>query len=396
MSKKWKIFFKILYYLFAFAVGLFLILAVPSAKKDELSFRYLNDFVENEEFVKAVDMLSYAYNATEISNEKLDKNAGLIIFEELSTLDQTVEEVTTTIMDNSYLCIIYNLEKLSFYGNDENKTILKINGNPVEILTHDYNGDGTNDSVPSLINSTYICFSVHQTEYEKFDSVELLDKDGNVYLIKENINLTFESDFFTISKGFVEKYTAALVDKVFDKNEDTALRTEFDTIHTLNQNYQLIDSYGTSTKIYEDASKESFIFVLTFFIWALVLGDCLVGKRYIWNLLKKIFGKIKPKKAKSNEAIGTNFFSMVTFKANIFDEFTKDVILSYESLIDKQYNFKVIIGKNSEYLVKQRVHSGKYKLINVECTDCEVLNLSDEIEVKGYTMLIEFNIQNKK
>lgn len=394
MSKGWKIFFKILYFFFAFGVGIFLILVVPPAKRDELSFKYLNNYVENKEFVKAVDLLSYVYNADDISNDTFENNSGLVIFEGLSIYTETVEEKTTSVLNNSYVGIIYNLDKLSFYGND-NKSILKINDKNVEILLYDYDGDGTLDSVPSLINSTYLCFTVNKEEFTEFNSIELVQKDGETYLKKENLGLTFESDFFTAVENYVTKYNFDLEDNVFSTSEELELLAEFDNVHKLNSNYQMLGTYKTAEKVFDEANIEAFWFLFGFIIWAWILGDCLVGKRYTFQLIKTIFlkikSKIKPSKV-NNEAIGSNFFSLVTFKAELCEGFDKDIIISYECPSDKQYNFKVIVGKNDNYLIKQRVRGGKYRLTKVECAEYQVSNLPEEIEVKGYTMLIEFNI----
>ena len=399
MSKGWKIFFKILYFLVAFGVGVFLVLVVPPAKRDEISYKYLNSYIENKEFVKAVDLISYVYHTNEVAKEEFSNNSGIIIFEGLSTYTETVDEKTTTVMNDAYICIIYNVDRLAFHGND-NKSVLRINGKDIEIVSYDFDGDEKLDSVPSLVSSNYVCYSVNKTEFSKFDSIELIQKDGSTYLKKENIGLTFESDFFTTVSTFVEKYNLGLVDNRFDETENKELYDEYNKIHTLNNNYQLVDSFKTSEKVKDEAGSETFWFLFVFLIWVIILGDCLVGKRYIFQfikfLYKKIKEKIKPKTAQRNEAISNNFYSLVTFKANICEGFDKDIIISYQCLDDKQYSFKVIIGKNNEYMIKQRIHGGKYKLINVECSDYEVLNLPEEIEIKGYTVLIEFNIQNKK
>lgn len=399
MSKGWKIFFKILYFLVAFGVGVFLILVVPSAKQDEIAYKYLNNYIENKEFVKAVDLISYVYHTNHVSQEEFDNESGIIIFEGLSTYTETKDDQTTTVMNDAYICIIYNVDRLAFHGND-NKSILRVNGVDIDIVSYDFDGDEKLDSVPSLVSSNYVCYTVNKTEFSEFNSIELIQKDGSSYLKKENIGLTYESDFFETLSDFVEKYNLGLADNKFNETEDKELYEEYNRIHELNNNYQIVDSFKTSEKVYAEANVETFWFLFLFLIWVIILGDCLVGKRYIFRfvkfLYKKIKEKIQSKKPVRNEALSNNFYSLVTFKANVCEGFNKDVIISYQCSDDKQYNFKVIIGKNDEYIVKQRIHGGKYKLVNVECVEHEVLNLPEEVEIKGYTMLIEFNIQNKK
>lgn len=400
MSKGWKIFFKILYYVIAFSVGLFLVVVYPSAKKDELSFVYINNYVENKEFEKAVDLLSYVYNKEEIYTNKVATDSGIVIFETLSLYEKELEDKTKTVeINESYLCLIYDLTKLQFYGN-ENKTVIKVNDTEIKILSHDYNGDGVVDSVPSLINSTYICFNIDKLAYSNVDTIELIDKDGNSVFKLEELELEYNSDFFTAAQTFITKYNEAYTDGAFSDEENNLLLSEYDKIHKLNNNYQMIDTYKTSEKVFDEAMKDSVWFILIFFIWVFILGDCLVGKRHIFKFIKFIFfkikNKIKPSVSKKDEAVSNNFFGLVTFKADICEGFDKDVIIAYECLDNKQCNFKVIINKTNDFIVKQRVHGGKYRLSKIECPDYEVLNLPEEIEVKGYTMLIKFNITNKK
>lgn len=400
MSKKWKIFFKFLYLFFVLTIGLFLILVYPSSKKDELSFVYLNNYIENKEFDKAVDLLSYVYNKNSIQNEKVTDESGIVIFEGLSLFEQTLEnDKKTVVMNEAYICIIYDLDKLQFYGN-ENKTALKVNDGIIEILSHDRDGDGVVDSVPSLVNSNYITFTIDKCAFDEVETIELVDKDGNIYFKKINMNLNFTSEFFTATKNFIEEYNKAYKDDKFSEEENTLLYSEYEKIHKANSDYQMIDHYSTSEKVFKDATKETILFMLTYFIWVYILGDCLVGKRYIFSFIKFLFRKIKDKikteKEEPEIEVGNNFYSLVTFEATVCEGFEKDIIISYESLTDKQNNFKVIINKKDDYLLKQRVRSGKYQLFKVECADYEVQELPSEIEIKGYTMLIKFYIQNKK
>lgn len=399
MSNKWKIFFKILYIVITLGVAVFLILVYPNAREDELRFIYLSDYIENKEFDKAVDMLSYIYNKEEVYNEKVTTNSGLVMYEGISLYEKTNKDETKSyIMNEAYICIVYDLEKLQFYGN-ENKTVIKVNNQEIKIVTHDYDGDGTDDSVPSLINNHYICFTIDKNAFEEVSTIELLDKDGLSVFKLENLNYDYDAEFFTAVQTFLSYCNSAYADEIFSKEENEQLKSEGAKILELNSNYQIIDTYGTShITISNEVTKDSILFVLGFLVWVYILGDCLVGKRYIFGFIKRIFFKIKDKvkpKTAQEEALSANFFSLVTFEADICEGFDKDVIIAYECLDNKQCNFKVIINRTNDFIVKQRVHGGKYRLSKVECPDYEVLNLPEEIEVKGYTMLIKFNITNK-
>lgn len=407
MSKKWRIFFKVLYYFLTFSLGIFIAIVLPNANRDAVTYEFLDKYIENGEYVKAVDLLGGLYNKNEIIKENLGENKGeLIVFETNSFLEQVIEDdennaneekETKRIINSSYVCIIRGLERNWFESKDKNESKILVNGEKIEILQVDLDENGSLDTIATLINSNYICFSIDKSNFPNgANSIELIKADGTSHFELKNLNLDFNTDFFVKTKTFIDKYNLFYEDNDFSKEEDLELENIFKQINKENANYQKSGTYSLK-EINEEVIRKSIIFVVIYFVWVYILGDCLVGKRYIFRffkfIYKKIKNKIKPKEKDEPLALGNNFYSSVTFEIMNCEELQSDVIVSYQHETNKDYNFKCIITKKDNFKKKERIHSGTYKLVNVECKGYEVIELPEKIEIKGYTMNIKFSIK---
>lgn len=398
MKKKWRIFLGIIYYVFTFSLGIMIAVVLPTINRDIIMYEYLDDYIESGDYVKAIDLLGGIYNKESVLED--DKN-NVAIFETNSLLKikeiKDEIEVEKTIINASYVCIITNLQREWFELEDEDKNLSKIliNGkDKIEILQTDLDEDGKLDTIATLIDSNYICFSIDQTYFENINSMELVNAKGESLIKLENLNFDFNSNFFNETKQFRDKYNLFYEDKNFSKEENIELEKVFDDINTKNPNYQTSGTYSLK-EISEKANKDSIVFVLIYFVWIYILGDCIVGPRYIFKFVKFIYSKIKKKDSSEKEelALGNNFYSSVTFESEQKEGIEQDIIISYEHEKNRDYNFKVIINKQKEYKSKERIHGGIYKLTSVESQNVKVMNLPEKLEVKGYTMNVIFKIQ---
>ena len=408
MSKKWRIFFKVLYYFLTFSLGVFIAIVLPNANRDAVTYEFLDNYIENGEYVKAIDLLGGLYNKNEIIKENLGENNGeLIVFEMNSFLEQTIENETNEdveeketkrIINASYVCIIRGLERGWFESKDKNESKILINEDKkIDILQVDLDENGELDSIATLINSNYICFSIDESKFpEGANSIKLIRADGTSHFELKNLKLDFDSDFFKKTQTFIEKYNLFNEDNKFSKEEDLELESIFNQINKEDANYQKSGTYSLK-EINDEAVRKSIIFVIIYFVWVYILGDCLVGKRYIFRffkfLFKKIKNKIKPEEKNEPLALGNNFYSSVTFEITNCEELESDIIVSYEHETNKDYNFKCIITKKDNFKKKERIHGGTYKLVKVECKGYEIVDLPEKIEIKGYTMNIKFSIK---
>jgi len=395
----------VLYYVLTFSLGIFIAIVLPTINRDIVTYEFFDKYIEEKEYVKAVDLLGGLYN-TEVVY-RADGENEVIIFETASRLqkEETIneEKVKIDTFNASYVCIVRGLKREWFENTDEENNFSKVllDGQPIDILQTDLDEDGANDTIATLIDSDYICFSIDETLFSEVNSIELIKFDGSSVLKITELNLKFTSNFYIEIEDFVKKWNKLFEDGKFSTEESAELEKEYIRINEKNDKYQRSGTYSID-EITKEANKDSIIFVLIYFICIYILGDCLVGQRYIFQffrfLYRKIRNKIKPEKENEPLALGNNFYCSVTFEATICDDFDKDIIISYEHTSNNAYNFKTIITKGTEYKKVERVHGGVYKLANIECPNCIISDLPNEVDIKGYKKEIKFiiNKENEK
>lgn len=396
MKKKWwQVVLKILYYGFTFTLGILIALVLPGINYEILTYESFNKYVETKEFKYALDLLGGIYNEEMLYQVDLSNGSTILFFETVSIYDEKNDEgnIEKSTFNESYSCFILNVTASDFVGKNNKSKILINDKYDINIL-HDSDGDGKNDSVSTLISSNFIYFTIDKTYVNKIENIKVLNIDGDVFYTI-NKTLEYSSDFFLTTQNFIKMYNEYLVDG-FTEEESNELESEFyNKINKTNEMYKLSGSYVIDG-LKKEANKEATIFVLIYFVWIYILGDFLVGKRYIWKFIlfvsRKIKGKINKNKQKEVE-LSENFYSTINFKAKVFDDYESDIILSYEHQDNKDFNFKVILTKTKDFSNKARVHSGLYKLKDVSCNGKEVENLSEQLDVKGFFVDVSFEIK---
>lgn len=408
MKKKWRVFFFVLYFLITFVLGFFIAIILPGVNFDILQYEKMNSYVETKQFVNAMDLIGGLYNEEKHFIDEFDDDSGLIIFEANSFYMQTNEDETKTqLINNSYVCFLYGIDDVNRFSHESlNVSRIRFNENEESsVVLSKYYEELKKYTIETLINSNYICFSVDQLFCEEKNiaevgKIEVFDANGNKYYeIEFEDNLTFKSDYFNSTRTFVEKYNEFFVDKNFNEQENIELENIYNSIKENNTHYTKSGTYVYG-EIRKEANREAAIFVLIYFIWIYILGDFLVGPRYILRFLTFIFGKIKTKKVQpENETVdlslGFGFISTISIEVKTPEDFNGDIIVEYEHTVNPEYNFKTSITRAVEYKKKERVHGGSYKLVSVECLGFEVVNLPEVLEVKGYTMKLSFEIKHK-
>lgn len=400
MKKKWKIFFAILYYVLTFSLGVFIAIALPTANRDIQRYKFINQYIDNGELYKAVDLMCEIYNKDTIYENKENE---VYVFETMfptTVLVEGTENETKTVYDASYVFIIRNLQREWFEKNSDNLSIVKINGDKkINILNSDLDGDGNFDTIASLIDSHYICFSVNKLKFDNVSSMELVNMYGETIFKITDLTLNYSSEFFNEGQSFITKYNEFNSDGKISTEENQELENIYKQLNEKNNNYQKIGSYSLD-EINDIAIRDSVSFVLIYFIWVYILGDFIVGKRYIWRfikwLFKKIKNKIKPEKEKEEPlALGKNFFSLVTFEIETPEDFAESVVINYEHEENSAYNFKCVITKGSNYSKQERIHGGVYKLTSTECDGYVIIDLPEQLEVKGYKKTVSFVVRKE-
>ena len=292
MSKGWRIFFKVLYYVLTFSLGTFIAIVLPTVNRDIVTYEFFDKFIEEKEYVKAIDLLGGLYNTEAVY--RVDGENEVIIFETASRVQKEEiideEKVKIDTFNASYVCIIRGLNREWFENDDEEKNQSKIflDDKPVEILQTDLDGDGKNDTIATLIDSDYICFSIDEILYSEVNTIELIKADGNSLLKLTDLNLNFTSSFHLEVEEFIKQYNLLSEDGEFSVEDDAKLLEEYLRINKANTNYQRSGTYSED-KIKNEANKDSIIFVLVYFICIYILGDCLVGQRYIFQFFRFLY-----------------------------------------------------------------------------------------------------------
>ena len=420
MKKKWRIFFFVIYFLFTFVLGFFIALVLPQVNYNILKYEKLNEYIETQQFVNAMDLVGGLYNKEPIFHEKYDEDSGIIIFEANSFYVKTIKDVendiTTEIqyINNSYICFLYGIdEKEKFNHESLNVSRVVINSNEaLSIELDSYYELLEMYTVNTLINSNYIYIPIDEifcTE-NNLDSkgiykIEIYDANNIIYKsVNLEANLNFNSEYFKETEKFVDIYNQLFVLKGPESEKTESEKNEQleNTFKEINEKYPSCIKSGSfvHSDIKKEADKESTIFVLIYFIWVYILGDFLVGPRYILRFLTFLFRKIVPKKVKTKEetvepTLGFGFISTLNIEVKVPEGLQEDIVVEYEHSVNPDYNFKTVITRTVDYKKKERVHGGSYKLVSATCHGFEVVNLPEKLEVKGYAMKLSFEIKHE-
>lgn len=416
MKKKWKIFFKILYYVVTFALGFFLAIVIPEANEEIVRVEYLNNYIETGEYKKAIDLLGGIYNEKELLNKKCfeDPNSktGLIIFETALIYEYTEktdinnpesDEITKSLFNESYACILYDVDSSQFKPNfdaeiENNSKIIINKQYELRIVNSDYDRDGKDDSISTLENSNYLFFKLDKEKFGSITSVDIYKSDGSIYY-NEEIKLNYDTNFFIEINEFVKKYNSYYLDGYFSEAENKDLEEIFNSVKNKNSSYLLSGQYSESA-IKKEAQKDSIIFILIYFIWIYILGDCLVGQRYIFRFIKYIFVKIRnkiQKETKEPEVLGGSFFATLTLEILNPEELNdENIVISYKHTKNDKYDIEVALNKENGFKTKTKVRGGTYQLIKNECNEYKLCDIPEKLEVKGYMVTVKIKIKKGK
>ena len=172
MNKKLKIFITIIYYIFTIGIGVLIAVISPGVIMTRELPRHLEDYLKNGEYARSVNLLA-GYDDKEIAyQETFQDGSGIVLFRTLSIVQNTGEDKTQEDnVYNSYSGFIYNLGgNYKAFSLVNNRTSLVVNfdkatykpgkgtadglvsNTDINLLNHDSDGDGMNDTVVTLVN----------------------------------------------------------------------------------------------------------------------------------------------------------------------------------------------------------------------------------------------------
>ena len=391
--KKGSIFAKIIYYLFVFSFGIILAIFLPFIfMYDGEALNIMQDQLDSGNYTEAMAMVGGFYNKKIVLDAHFDAGGGIVLFEAATLYEfeykpekEDAEVKKDYKMHKSYAGFVYGLgDSFSLGEFTENKAKLLIStlGGQKEyvILNTDTNGDEVLDDISSLLTNNFFFLELAEEQMsslgiKEITSLTFINADGSTYGEVQVNNSTFSSEnffktqFFKDVEAFIVKnnefaeYSVRRTEESTYESEIEALSTELTSLNNAiltNEDYAKSSSVVAKSKADKRASRV----VVIYFICAYVIGDFLLGTKYILKFIKWFSAKvlkIKPKEKPIDKSVyGTSYYSQVEFKletVNLKEE--TEIELTYAN--EKESVTFTLSGANG-YTQTQRMKAGIYTL----------------------------------
>ena len=396
MSRGLKIFIKVVYYIFTFGLGILLALILPGTMLYETLANDMNRHLVDGEYEESMALIGGYYDSEYAYLEKYDDGSGVVMFKAM-TIDDANDIETAQLCYAGFLFNVKDKYQDSCieYTSKTNLIVNEGLSNQYEIrlLNHDSNGDGTYDSIGTLVNYQYVYFEIKKDDIKESElqSLSFYDKDHNLYR-KINLSLNFDDEFFTSLVDFV---------KLFNRNTTEAKN---ERLSELEKEFLARDESYTKggTKGYQEArekvNRTAGIYVVIYFVVIFILGDFLVGQHFIIRFVLFLVDKIKNHGKEENDSTsspyGTDYYTQVTFKLDIDESVHSNVLVRYSS--SEIGDLEILLSKASNYEVKKRIHAGVYTNFRLESSEVEAVDSNLDLEVRGFNMEVIIHTKKKE
>ena len=425
--KKGGLFGKIIYYVFTFIIGILIALGLPFYFYHfTVSPEFIAKSLNNGDYASAMVLVSNYFNREIAFQSEFASGGGIVLFEAVNHFEKGVndesEQVEGTLY-KSFVGFVYGTgDTYSVYGTGNNRTeLLLINSaqeeKHVALLDYDADGDGTADGIATLTQNGFIIFELSEETVQApgISAMSLIDKNGKEFWSSSDdadLNLTFNSAFFSEFDEFIPKYNSLVEDFLAAQTDVEKSRinaelertfAEFGKNLSQNSNYALIsdtseDYLRVDKELNKASNKKAIPVIIIYFVCIYVIGDFLLGSHYIikffrWFLFKVC--KIKPKnkqKLKKEEIFGHDYYSSVTMSLDLdaVPNFNESVQIKYTNT-DVEIVF--ILLKENNYTATQRIKAGTYVNPFIDMNrEYAPTNLPDNLEVEGYKMDVKIKI----
>lgn len=411
MNKGARIFTAVVYYIFAFSLGILLALFLP------FYFLYssesLNNMQEALEAGRPVDAISLVggyYNNQPVFEEQLEGGGAIVLFEAatLNVIQRELangEKTEVTKMHKSYAGFLYGVDGLYNVSKlEDNKTILEVtdadgNNHDYKILNEDTNNDGVLDNISIVRSNGFVYLDLAQENINSIANLKFIDCDGNVFaeISLNEDNLTFDGQFFSDVDEFINEYN-----KEYQTDEEKAQQaercTELDKQFLAKSSNYSKSSYGVVAK--SAADRKAAVVVVCYFIGIYIIGDLLVGKRRIIKLFKWILVKVFKVKFREKQPVenvfGSDYYCQVTFLLDVsaVADFDGSVQVSYS---DNNGEVVFLLMKEQGYTATQRVKAGTYVNMKIQVdNNYKVINLPMKLVAEGFRKEYKINLTRRE
>lgn len=396
--KHGKLFANIVYYLFTITVGVLLALFLPYVfMSDGEYLNMMESSLKKGEYSNAMLLVGGYFDSNEVFQEDFNDGGGIVIFCATTLVYSDSEEVKDeTQIHKAYAGFVYNAKGYSVTAETDNQTKLLVkdgsgNVHTVKLLDGDSNGDGNIDTVTTYYTNGFFYFDLDEETYSSLRKLTFYNKEGQVYQ-EVSLELNYDQPFFSDVDEFVQEYNRDYKSEKLSQLNDAFLAKA--------ENYK-ISTLGVAQS---KADTKAAIIVVVYFVTIYVIGDLLLGQRYIirffkWFLFKVC--KIKPKQKQSpqsKEVFGNDYFSQVTFELDISEagDFSESVQIRYTN--DKGEEISFLLLKQENYQTTQRIKAGTYvnMWIDLNKTEYATRDLPETLVVEGYRKTFQIKIVRRE
>lgn len=407
-----------------FSFGIILAIFLPFIfMYDGEALNIIQDQLTGGNYTQAMAMVGGYYNKNVVLDARFDAGGGIVLFEaatlyeyEYKSEEKDAEVKKEYKMHKSYAGFVYGIsEGFSLGELAENKAMLLIStsGGQKEygILNADSNSDGVLDGISSLLTNNFFFLELAEEQMSELGVTEItsltfIKADGSIYGEVQIRNSAFSGEnffktqFFNDVHAFIQKnnefaeYSVRRTEESTYEKEMTALSTELTSLNSellKNENYAKSSSVVAKSRADKRASRV----VVIYFICAYVIGDFLLGTKYILKFIKW-FGakvlKINPKEKPIDKSVyGTSYYSQVEFKLETVNLKEGDEIeLTYANETEK---VTFTLNDANGYTQTQRMKAGTYTLQSSDLQErYNTEFIPATIVAEGYKKAIEAKI----
>lgn len=396
--KKGLVVANIIYYLFTFALGVLLAIFLPYFMMlYGESLKIIETSLQEKNYAQAMSIVGGYYDDRHVLQQDLPNGGGIVLFK-AATLYPGADEEGNSVQDmkihKSYAGFIYGIKDIyKITKTENNKAIINVtdiegNVHKVNVLDTDTNDDKTKDTNATCVKSGFMYVDFDKDTLSSIAKIEIVDCDGNVFASVDT-RLDFSEEFFEDCSAFVNEYNANFKsEKLNDLNKEFLGK---------NEHYKM----SSDGVVKSSADKKSAIIVVVYFIGIYLVGDSLIGKRYVIKFFKWVFVKVfkikpKQKKQKNEQVFGHDYLCKVTMSADVSD------VEGFDTSVQVKYSneggeAQFTLVKSGGYAETKQVKAGTYVNLWVDIDKNFVTQgLPETLEVEGYQKQITFKIVKRE
>lgn len=395
--KHGKLFAKIVYYLFAFTIGILLALFLPYIlMSDGENLKIMASSLKKGNYGDAMLLVGGYFDDREVFQENFE-NGGIVLFSAATLVYYDGEDAQDEAqIHKSYAGFVYGASDYNVTAGTNNKTELIVEDasgqvHTVSLLDCDSDGDERKDTIGTFYTSGFFFIDLDADTFSSLRKLTFYDKDGALYR-EVSLNLNYDEQFFTDVGDFVAEYNR---DYKSDKLE------ELNDVFLSKSEHYKISSLGVARS---RADTKAAIVVVIYFVCVYVIADFALGRRYIlrffkWFLFKVC--KIKPKQKhppKQSEVFGNDYYCQVTFELDVSEaeDFSESVQVRYTD--EKGVTISFILLKQENYTTTQRIKAGIYVNLWIDLNKEKygTQDLPETLYVEGYRKTFRVKILNRE